>query len=66
MTGDYRDYPGSRSRIMRDPNEPSVHDHNAPYNEEDYIDENGEECSRCACTSCKRQREREARANYEP
>ena len=37
---------------MRDPNEPSIHDHNAPWNEEDYINENGEEQVRCGCSSC--------------
>ena len=39
---------------MRDPNEPSVFDHNAPYNE-------GED-GRCDCFICQRERRREAEA----
>jgi hypothetical protein len=41
---------------MRDPNEPSIHDHNAPYNEDD--DGN------CGCSSCTRRRVKEAYSDY--
>jgi len=56
---------------MRDPNEPSVHDHNAPYNEIDTIDENGEEITVCGCSGCRRaarlreKNEREGGGTYE-
>lgn len=40
---------------MRDPNEPSVFDHNAPYNE-------GED-GQCDCVMCNRERRREAEAD---
>ena len=39
---------------MRDPNEPSVFDHNAPYNES--------EDGRCDCFFCQREKRREAEA----
>ena len=47
--------------MSRDPNEPSIHDHNAPYNEEEYIDENGEEQIRCGCSACQQTARRRAR-----
>jgi len=39
---------------MRDPNEPSIHDHGAPYNEDDE--------GNCECTSCKLAARRIAKA----
>lgn len=49
----------------RDPNEPSIHDHNAPYNEEEYIDANGEEQVRCGCSSCRKQRHDQGYDDYD-
>jgi hypothetical protein len=37
---------------MYDPNEPHDSDHNAPYNEIDIVNEDGEEETVCGCTSC--------------
>jgi len=51
MTGNYRDFPG------RDPNEPSIHDHGAPYNKDD---EGNCDCSSCRYTKHKRRREEAA------
>ena len=41
---------------MRDPNEPSCSDHNAPYNE----DENGV----CQCISCKHESHKKLKEEY--
>jgi len=51
MTGNHRDFPG------RDPNEPSIHDHGAPYNKDD---EGNCDCSSCRYTKYIRRREEAA------
>ena len=39
-----------------DPNEPSKSDHNAPYNEIEITDEDGNEITVCGCHSCNQAR----------
>lgn len=41
--------------------EPSRADHDAPWNQQDFINEDGEEDTRCGCTSCQRRHVEEAR-----
>ena len=44
--------------------EPSIGDCGAPWNEEEYVDEDGEERVRCGCFQCSRRRYKERRAEW--
>ena len=55
--------PGKDTGQMTYP-EPSIGDCGAPWNEEEYVDEDGEERVRCGCFQCSRRRYKERRAEW--